>query len=278
MSNYFEGFYFKHQKEEHVLSVIPGKSHNLAFIQVITAHAAYQFTYPAAAFKKGRVLRLGKCEFSKNGIHLDIHRGGTSIYGDISYKSITPIKYDIMGIFKYLPMECRHGILSLHHKLEGYVNIDGKILNFNGGTGYIEKDSGTSFPKSYLWVQCNAFKEKCSIVASVADIPFMGMQFKGCICIVYYKGKEYRLATYLGVKIKYCDEKRLFLEQGKYRLEIEVKGDHGQKLLAPNQGQMTRTVFENVACSAHFKFFIHKKPLFCYHSEHASYEYVGEFD
>lgn len=36
---------------------------------------------------------------------------------------------------------------------------------------------------------------------SVADIPVMGLRFTGIIGVVLWRGKEYRLATYLGAKV-----------------------------------------------------------------------------
>ena len=78
-----------------------------------------------------------------------------------------------MGPFKYFPMECRHGIISMRHTLEGRLKLNGKEIDFTNGLGYIEKDSGRSFPSSYVWVQANDFDEPCSIMASVADIPFL---------------------------------------------------------------------------------------------------------
>ena len=37
---------------------------------------------------------------------------------------------------------------------------------------------------------------------SVADIPFAGTHFTGSVGSVFFRGKEYRLATYKGLKIQ----------------------------------------------------------------------------
>jgi len=80
-----------------------------------------------------------------------------------------------MGIFAYIPkMECSHGVVSMNHGLEGILKINGEEIDFTGGKGYIEKDWGTSFPKQYIWIQCNNFKNQTTrVFSSVADIPFM---------------------------------------------------------------------------------------------------------
>ena len=81
-----------------------------------------------------------------------------------------------MGPFAYFPfMECFHGVLSMKHRVSGSIVVNSKELIFNNGIGYIEKDWGRSFPKRYLWLQCNDFStEETSIMVSIADIPFLG--------------------------------------------------------------------------------------------------------
>jgi len=275
LNKYFEGFYFKHRIGNDTVAFIPGCSNDAAFIQMITNNTSHNFIYPLKEYVKGEIIKIGGCEFSKTGIRIDIQKDRMNITGQIRYTDLTPIKYDIMGFFKYFPMECRHGIVSMHHRLEGELCINGDLINFTGGTGYIEKDSGTSFPKTYSWIQCSDFEEKCSVVVSVADIPFMGMHFKGCICVVCHRNKEYRIATYLGVKIIRCDDKTIILKQGKYRLEINLSDYDAQKLLAPVRGDMTRTIHESAACPAQFRFFIKNHPLFDFKSPGASFEYMA---
>ena len=79
-----------------------------------------------------------------------------------------------MGPFSHLSfMECNHAILSMKHSVSGILMFNGKILNFDQGIGYIEKDWGTSFPSSYLWCQANDFFTRTtSFFLSIATIPF----------------------------------------------------------------------------------------------------------
>ena len=58
-------------------------------------------------------------------------------------------------------------------------------------------------------------------------------------------GTEYRMATYLGVKVIKCAKDKIILEQGKYKLEIDIDKNNGQELSAPSKGEMTRTIIEN---------------------------------
>lgn len=268
MKNYFEGYYFKHQKGDDTLCLIVGQSNSEQFIQVITNDYSKKlsFTEDDDFFVKGSF-------FSSEGIILNLKDEGFSLTGTIRYHELSPIKYDIMGPFRFFPMECRHGVISMFHRLEGCVNLNGKEIDFTNGKGYIEMDSGCSFPSSYVWIQANDFDKPCSIMAAVARIPFYGLRFKGCICIIQYQGREYRLATYLGVRVILCTQNRIILKQGKYLLDIKVQGKNGHPLVAPVNGKMKRRIIENASCLATFTFYKRDKLIFRLKSQHAGFEY-----
>ena len=261
MSNRFEGCYYKNQKNNDTLCFIVGRSKSEEFIQILTNDAVYQVPF------------IGDNHFSNKGVKLDIHAENVTLKGEIAYGELTPVKYDIMGSFARLPMECRHGIISMRHTLLGEVVINGKTIDFSGGLGYIERDAGRSFPKSYVWVQSNDFKEPCSVFASVATIPFLFFHFVGTVAVVMYAGKEYRFATYLGAKVLACTENQVILKQGKQQLEIRIRPDAGMQLAAPDNGEMTRTILENPSCFANFKFYIEDALIFDLNSDHTSFEY-----
>lgn len=262
MKGYFKGFYYKHQKDDNTISFISGYSEENSFIQVIHNNGSFSVPY------------IGSNVFSKEGIKVDIKSEGNNISGEIKYGALTPVKYDIMGPFKYFPMECRHKIVSMSHCLNGYILLNSKRIDFNGGKGYLEGDSGKSFPNKYLWIQSNDFEKDCSIIVSIADVPFCKLCFQGCICVINYEGKEYRLATYLGVKIIEYSNKRVVLKQGKYFLIVDILSNNGYELDAPYNGKMTRLITEDIACKSRFRFYKENELLFDLKSRNSSFEYV----
>lgn len=261
MKKFFKGYYFKHQKEDFTLSIIVGKSSFEKFIQIITNEYSERIPF------------TNENHFSINGISLNIKTDKTQLKGKIRYKNLSPIQYHIMGPFVLLPMQCKHEIISMKHLLEGSILFNGKEYDFNNGTGYIEMDQGRSFPSSYMWIQANDFKEDCAITVAVAHIPFCCFHFKGTICIIQYQGKEYRIATYLGGRIILCNEHELILKQRSFMLRIKVDAKSGYKLLAPQNGKMTRTIIESISCPAEFHFIKSGKTIFRLHSSHTSYEF-----
>lgn len=274
MRDYFEGWYFKHQKDNRTLCLIPGRSNEGSFIQIITNECSYQIPYSLAEYNKRKTLAIGGNRFSRNKIALDIHTEELSLTGSLAYSELTPLRYDIMGPFRFLPMECNHAVLSMRHGISGELCLNDEILDFNGGVGYIEADRGRSFPESYTWVQCNSFNENISVMASVAKIPFAGGNFWGCICVVCHKGREYRLATYLGAKVKARSKGGLEIIGQGMRLIVNVPEYEGHKLYAPKDGEMSRTIHENASVKANFKFLAAGRTLFDTESDYASFEHV----
>ena len=265
MKHSFQGYYFKHQNGDQTLCLIVGRSDSGRFLQIITNEFSKKIPFPEGV------------ELTRKGISLSVKEPGLTLSGRIRYGRKSPIRYDIMGPFCLIPMECRHGIISMEHRLKGKVSLNGTVMDFTGGKGYMEMDSGRSFPSAYAWIQANDFKIPCSIMASAAVIPFLGLHFRGCICIIHYRGREYRLATYLGARILACSRENMVLEQGKYRLEIQVDGTEGHRLRAPQNGRMSRTILETPSCPAKFSFYEKRRLVFRLRSRHASYEWEGNF-
>lgn len=260
----FKGRYYKHQNGGRTLCLIAGETETERFIQVITEDFSVKVPFTAGN------------HFSEKGIVLDIQTPQLTLAGQIVYGRLSPVAYDIMGPFRFFPMECRHEVVSMRHHLTGSVCVNGEVIDFTGGIGYIEGDSGSSFPSSYAWVHANDFAVLCSIVVSVAKIPFAGLHFRGSVCAIQYGKREYRLATYLGVKVRVCTKHRIVLEQGVYRLDVRIENRNARSLAAPKDGQMTRTIREAVSCPAEFRFYVKGKKMFQLRSEYASFEYEAE--
>jgi len=279
MKKYFKGRYYKQQANGKTLAVIPGRGDGIAFILVVTDEASYNIPYPLSAYskcKKCGTVQIGHSTFSNAGAKLRIKRQELTLIGDLKYGRLTPINGDIMGPFRFFPMECRHGVISMRHRVSGKVALNGKTLDFDNGVGYIESDSGVSFPRKYTWVHCNNFDkniQNASIMAAVAHIPFFGFSFWGVICVVHIDGREYRLATYKGVKIIRCQHNLIELAQGKYRLLIETRQKKAHNLAAPKDGVMSRIIKESPSCSARFTFTEDGRVIFDGTSKYASYEY-----
>jgi hypothetical protein len=173
-----------------------------------------------------------------------------------------------MGIFAYLPiMETYHGVISMAHNLNGQINYQNNSIELTGGRGYLEKDWGTSFPRSYVWIQSNHFsKENAYFMFSAAEIPFLGFYFNGLIANLQIDDKEYRFATYNFTKIVEeridNDKVKYILKRFNHRLEIEASIKQVKDLPAPKNGKMSHFIKEGLMGEVHIKLYRQDKVIF----------------
>lgn len=272
---YFEGWYFKvvSPDEQHAMAFIPGismdengKQH--AFIQVMDGKACkaeyhrfdiQEFRPSAHAFE----IWIGNNYFSSEKILLDL----PEISGEIRFNNPNPWPKmlgapGIMGWYSFVPfMECNHGIVSLHHELEGELQIKAtslpnKPIRFTDGKGYIEKDWGRSFPRAYVWMQSNHFDtcDRASVMASAAHIPWLGSHFIGFISGMWLEGKLFKFATYTGARksLKIEDEQvELIFKNPKTELRILAKQAAGTALFSPLSGEMKGKIQESLQAVLH---------------------------
>lgn len=267
-NNYFEGWYFKHVSKDldQVYSFIPGISLHTdnphAFIQVInglTGETNY-IEYPVSEFSfstKYFRVEVGGSVFTADSMVLNINSPQLKVDGRLSYSG--SVKYPssvfapgIMGWYSFVPfMECKHGVVSVTHRIDGTINVDKKQIDFSGGKGYIEKDWGKSFPESWIWLQSNNFENSdACIMMSIAKIPWLGSFFTGFLGFLYFDGKFFPFSTYHKSEITdlgLANEKlTVSFRSKKYHLKIIASLKQSGILLAPKSGKMSRRIKESV--------------------------------
>lgn len=242
---------------ENVYAIIPGVAYSEndshCFIQVLNGQTGSSFYhhFPIDQFwasKKKFEFRIGPNIFRHDSVELNLEVAGKKTEAKIRMKDITPwpvtlLTPGIMGWYAFVPfMECYHGVISLDHQLNGFLKIDEETIDFNNGRGYIEKDWGKSFPKAYIWLQCNHFDEEgISLTASIANIPWLNGSFRGFIIGLLLDGKLYRFTTYTKATVQdvqITDDKASFVvSDKKYLLKIEAAKSGGGTLHAPARAQ-----------------------------------------
>lgn len=277
MQKFFYGWYLKNQSDTQTLAIIPAVHQSgrkrTASIQIITNNGVYTAIFPGEAYmRRGSKIYIGRNNFGKNGIRLSIDTPKLKVKGKLRFGTLSPLKYDIMGPFCLLPfMECRHSVKSMKHAVYGKICINGQKYNFQNAQGYWEGDRGISFPKKYVWTQC--FYQGGSVMLSVADIPFAKKYFTGIIGVVLWKGREYRLATYLGAKVMHKGNQIIKVVQDDMELEAILLEEKRKPLRAPDGGSMVRIIHESVACRAFYRFKKHGCTVFSFETDMASFEY-----
>ncbi len=265
---YFEGWYFKiiDKFAKNIYAIIPGvsktKSDNHAFIQIIDAVSGKTLykRFPISDFSysvKEFDITIKDNHFDRNGFSINIKDEDFNLKGKIGYTEVVPypkttFNPGIMGPFSFIPfMECYHGIVNIHCGIEGFLNINGRDTDFTGGYGYLEKDWGTSFPKSWIWLQCNHFKsENTCLMFSIATIPWLTSSFDGLISFLKVGDNFFRFATYTGAKIKklsYVNNiLEIVVEDSNNILSLKASVAKGGVLKAPKNGMMDIDITESI--------------------------------
>ena len=274
---YFKGWYLKCSIEDRTIAFIPAYHYSngkkSASLQIITDDKAFNIPFDKLEYReKPLYVKIGDCIFSDKGITLEFKGDDLTVKGTLYFKDLTHIRYDIMGPFRFVPfMQCRHRVYSMSHTLNGEILVNNQSFIFENGIGYIEGDRGRSFPKKYIWTQC-CF-ESNSLMLSVADIPFLGIHFTGIIGVLLFNGKEYRIATYLGAKIRQISENSVTIKQGGLKFTAKLLKKKAQPLAAPTNGNMCRTIHESASCEAYYRF-SHKGRVLCeFTTDKASFEF-----
>ena len=136
--------------------------------------------------------------------------------------------------------------------LEGYLNIDGKEIDFNQGKGYIEKNWGKAFPYSWIWIQSNSFsQDKTSLSCSLAHIPFSFFSFRGFLIGLYVDGTFYPFTTINRSQIQIQQsgsDVTIQTENRRYSLKMKTRtlSENFMLLNGPRDGKMIPLVQENL--------------------------------
>lgn len=298
---YFEGWYYKivSADERLAMAFIPGIAMSAAgerhaFVQVMDGthcRAAYH-QFMAADFRPAErqfAVEVGQNYFSAANMRLDL----PDVLGELQFHHTVPWPKmlgapGIMGWYSFVPfMECNHGVISMHHRLEGSLRIrdrpDGpaRTVDFSGGKGYIEKDWGRSFPRAYVWLQTNHFATtgQASLMASVAHIPWLHSHFVGFISGLWLEGRLFKFATYTGAHKHLdigADTVTLIFKNPRTELRILARHAPGTALVLPISGEMTGKINESLQATVEVELLENGRRIFEDTGRHAGLEVAGE--
>lgn len=86
-------------------------------------------------------------------------------------------------------------------------------------------------------------------------------------------GREYRIATYLGARIKEISKNTITVKQGRFEFTAKLLKKNTQPLAAPANGNMCRTIHESASYEAYYRF-SHKDRVLCeFTTDKASFEF-----
>lgn len=280
---FFEGWFFKlvDRERQNVIAVIPGiylardPSESHAFIQVLTGdqHRSVYQRFPVEQFKASRrelAVEIAGNYFRADGMRWVITDTDLTVRGHVAFSALTPwpvslLSPGVMGWYTFVPfMQCYHGVLSFDHALDGSLVLNHRNIDLTGGRGYIEKDWGRSFPDAYLWLQCNHFTDSgVSLMASVAQIPWLTSAFRGFLVGLRIDGTLYRFTTYNGARLERSrvsdSQVEMIMTTKSHRIELCAFRGNGGLLCAPSEKSMKNHVSESLTSTVHVEISHHRR-------------------
>jgi len=247
---FFEGWYFKviDEAQDNSWAIIPGIYKDQdpeleeAFVMVLDGRSnqVFHHHYPVSEFVSSEEsfnIRVGPNFFAAEYLTLNL----PNLRGHLNFHGLSPWPISwrapgIMGWYGWFPMECYHGLVSMDHAITGSLHDDLQTVILDGGRGYIEKDWGRNFPKTWIWLQANHFAEPTvSLTASIARIPFYGRVFPGFIIGFMQGSRLFRFATYLGSTMEkvYLDGNTVQIIVRSKEAVLEIRGVQGRTVLLP---------------------------------------------
>jgi tocopherol cyclase len=269
--NYFEGWYFKivDPSQENIYAIIPGlylssdPSNSHSFIQILQGNEVkYSYIkYNCSSFSTNSNklnINIEKNNFSLSGMELCIKQNNLYMEGNLTFENILTWPDSIlnpgsMGYYNYIPfMQCYSQVCAMNLDLKGSLIINHKLIDFNGGKGYIEKNWGKDFPFSWTWIQCNNFKNsKAAFSCSIGHIPFLFTSFRGFLAGLCYDNNFYKFTTMNKSSIVINNngsDKIITMENKKYILKLETHTANTDFMLCcgPRNDSMIPLVKENL--------------------------------
>lgn len=290
-NNFFEGWYFKivDRFNLHKLAIIPGVSYgnnkedSHSFIQIINGYdTTYNYLkYDVEDFKfnnsnkKFRVC-VNSNIFTLDHLNLNIIEKDLNIKGYLVFKNIVKWPSNIfspgsMGWYNYIKfMECYSQVCILNGSLVGSLDLNNKTLDFTGGKIYIEKNWGKSFPKSWLWIQSNSFKNRSvSLTCSLGEVPFCKRKFQGHIIGLTIDNKFISFTTMNRSKVninRLGNDITLTAQKRNLKLTLKTYTNDNEFILCngPQNGTMSPMVKETLSGSLYLLLEDTKKHIILY--------------
>jgi len=300
---FFEGWYYKITDKDniHSYAFIPGiikgniVEEGYSFIQILNGDK-HDFTYLKFTkdnFKfnhKPFYIEINNNYFSLRELRLNHYDNHIQLVGSLRF--IDCIKWPdsiinpgSMGFYNYLKfMECYSQVCCLDGGIVGKLLINNEEIDFTGGKVYIEKNWGTNFPDSYIWIQANNFIDpSVALTMSLGRVPMRLYHFDGFLAAFLYNKKIYKFTSINRSQkiIEFIDNNIIVtFEKDNFQLSIETKclSKDFLTIKGPTIGKMNRDIEESIVSEVRVEFIdLHKEViLFQGISKNAGIEFMGD--
>lgn len=221
---YFESWYFREQAEDFDCSFTvridydeTGRMTGSLDVHLPCGSWHFDYAHPVNMNLRGSLfLVLDRSVFTEACIHLDLEEPGLTIKGDIWFER------DFGGG----RVDLRRKIWAMEQELSGELLVNGKLVTFDGGKGYLEerrsllaRPDQPAQPTRSFWTQCNWFGERNFRLVC-------GGSKRRCFAWIDQDGYPIRMTGWKGAQVEYVYDGGFRMRQGRYVLEGWYSKDH----------------------------------------------------
>ncbi|HRE58805.1 MAG TPA: tocopherol cyclase family protein [Candidatus Kapabacteria bacterium] len=185
---YFEGWFQKIYSKEYNASILiiygyatRNTEDRFGFIQILLPQKAPEIIYfnrnEIACDSDGHIVQMGENLLTTEIIL--INTNDINVHLKLINNKVTRTFKNSMGYHYFVPnLPCYHSVLNTAHQVSGEIQQKDVRYILNNEMGYLEKNWGTSFPKSYIWLHAvDPHDSKVSMLFSIAEIKWFGIKF-----------------------------------------------------------------------------------------------------
>ena len=259
-NKYFEGWFQKIYSSEHQASFViiygyatANSPDTFGFIQLLLPGKLPRLLYfpknEITCDKDRHIMVMGKNKMSKDSIEIDTK----DIRIKLNFKNDQLIQTfkNSMGYSYFVPnLPCYHSVLNAYHFVSGEIRHGDVQYSLVNEMGYLEKNWGTSFPESYLWLHAiDPKNSQISLLFSRAEIKWLGKKFIRHVGHFRIDGMEIDLRELRNISIITLDqnpEKQIIrIESKSLKLDISINLGKNVILKGPTNGELSRDIIHH---------------------------------
>lgn len=267
---YFEGWYLRLSaaNDPWNFALIPGISIGpdgkaVSFLQFIESEGTSHYI-PFGfdefyASDQSMDIRIGRQRINRHSISIDLRERGLDLIAELEPEESAGFgdqdhSLNVMGWASKVPkLPCYHHIIHMSCKLRGKVIWKDEIFDFSGGTAYMEKDWGSTFPEKWSWMQSSKFDNVSgALSAVVSGIQLGPLYIPAGVAAFQLDDRRYLWSSASGhlFRSRIGDGiADLRFYNGRHQLKLEAQAGRSAPLIAPAQGEMNRVIRESMDSS-----------------------------
>jgi tocopherol cyclase len=256
-NTYFEGWFQKIYSKEYNSSFViiygyatRNSEDTFGFIQILFPNNATEVSYfnrnEFSCDQDHHIIRMGENTLTTEFIQ--INTNDVNIRLNFLNNHVTRTFKNSMGYNYFIPnLPCYHAVLNTGHLVSGEIKQKDKRFIIENELGYLEKNWGTSFPKTYYWLHAlDPNDPQVSLLFSRAEIEWMGKKFIRHLGHLRYNDKQVDIRSLKNFNVSIIssrkDKHEIRIASKTLQIEISITHKNNVCFKGPFNGKLSRDI------------------------------------